>query len=60
MDLKDEFVIKDVGKLTCFNGSTSKPYGRVMLDIALHNKVVLLDFYLINFNTLHNGLLGQD
>lgn len=37
MELKEEFIIKDIGKVVGFNSSTWKPYGEIMLDIALYN-----------------------
>lgn len=60
MELKDEFTMKDVGEVASFNGSTYRPYGRVMLENALHDKAGSIDFYFKNYNTLHNGLIGRD
>lgn len=60
MELKYEFITKDVGKMAEFNGLTSKPYGRVILDIALHIKAILIDFYLMNYSVSHIGLLGHN
>lgn len=42
------------------NGSTSTPYRLVMVNIALHGKVVPIDFYLMNYIAPYNGLLGHD
>lgn len=47
MGLKDELIIKDVGELIRLNGLTSQPYREMILDIALHYKVVSIDFYLM-------------
>lgn len=58
MVLKDEWIIKDVNELADFNGSTSQPYRKIMLDITLHSKVISTDFYLQNYNSPNNGLLG--
>lgn len=44
MGLKDELIVKDVGKLEGFNGSNLQPYGKIMLAIALHNKVVSIEY----------------
>lgn len=60
MDLKEEFIIKDVDEVTGFNGSTYKLFRKVMLDISFHNKVVSVDFYLVDYNMPHNGFLGYD
>lgn len=49
MELTNEFAVKDVGKVDGFNGSTSKPYGRVMLNIELHDMNVSIDLYLLNY-----------
>lgn len=43
-----------------FNGLTSKPYGKIMLDMSLHKKVISVDFYIMNYNVPHNGLFGRD
>lgn len=60
MELRDEFIVKDVGELFSLNGSTSKPYGRTVLDIVVHNKVVSIDFYLMDYNDPNNEPLGHD
>lgn len=52
MEMKDKFIIKYVGGVARFNGSTSKPYGWVMLDIALPGKAVSVYLYLMNYNAL--------
>lgn len=58
MELKDEFITKDGGKVAGFNRSTSRSSLRVMLDIALHDKAVSVDFYLMKYiNGPYNGLL---
>lgn len=59
MELNDEIIMKDVSKVSRFNGSTSRPYGWVTLDIVVHNKTSSIDFYLINYNATHNVLLGR-
>lgn len=59
MELKDEFIVKDTGEVEGFNGSTSKPYGRIMQDIALYNKAILVDFYIMNYNAPHKGLFDR-
>lgn len=50
MKLKDELILKNVGEVAGFNGSTSQPYGKIMLNVTLHNKVVSSDFYLMSYN----------
>lgn len=57
IDLPDKFTLKDVGKVTDFNGSTTKPYGQAMLNIKLQGKVASIDFYPGNYKAPHNGLL---
>lgn len=46
MGLKEELIVKDIGKLAGFNGLTSQPYRKIMLDNTLHDKTVFIDFYL--------------
>lgn len=60
MELKDEFIIKEVGEVAGFNSFTSKPYVKIMLDITVHNKAISIKFNLMNYNAPHNGLLGYD
>lgn len=57
--LQDDFIVKNIGEVAGFNGAPSKPYGRV-LDIELHGKVVSMEFYLMKYNSPHNGLLNHD
>lgn len=60
MELKDEFIIKDVGEVASFNGLTLNSYGWVMTGIVLDNKAVLVDIYLMNYNAPHGRLLCCD
>lgn len=60
MELKNELIVKNMGEVACFNRSTLQPYRKVMLNITLHNKLVSIDFYLMQYNTPYNGLLGRD
>lgn len=58
MNLKEEFIINDIGEVAGFNGSTSRIFRKLMLDITPYNKVASFNFYLMDYNTAHNGLLG--
>lgn len=49
-----------MGEVDGFIGSTTKVFRKVILDITLHNKVVSIDFYLIDYNEPYNGLLGYN
>lgn len=60
MELKDELIVKGVHVVARSNGSTSKSYGWVVQDIALHGKAVSIDFYLINYDALYNCVPGYD
>lgn len=60
MELKDKFIIKDIGEVVGFNGLTSSLCGQVRLDITMNNKVILIYFYLMNYCAPHNRLWGFD
>lgn len=49
MGLKEELIVKHIGKLAGFNGLTSQSHGKIMLDITLHDKTVFIDFYLMQY-----------
>lgn len=56
MELKEEFIIKDVSEVAGFNRSTSKPYGMIMLTMLYTTKQVR-STSTVYYNAPHNGLL---
>lgn len=60
MKLLDKLIHDVMMEVTRFNGHKPNPKGRITLIIFLMGKLMVVYFFLMNYNTLYNGILGRD